>query len=113
MIIAKLYNILEHLISSGVPLHTEMKIGLYVQEGSEARLNILDLNGLVADAQSGVVYLACGDREAPFELHHVDEKQHEWETFVLKVDGSEAIKKSQMKTIGMDGEVLVDVGGIK
>lgn len=91
MIIAKLYNILEHLIANGVPLHTEMKVGLYLEDDNgKMVVNSTDLNGLVADSSANVVYLACGDREVPFELHHTQEKPHEWETFVLMVDGSEA-----------------------
>lgn len=96
MIIAKLYNVLQHLMENGVPLHTEMKVGLYTVSDGEGKLQVLDLEGLVADAETGNVYLACGDRETPFKLHHTGEKSHEWETFVLMVDGSERTESSSL-----------------
>jgi hypothetical protein len=103
MIIAKLYNILQHLMESGVPLHTEIKVGLYSKQDGEATLQALDLNGLVADAETGKVYLACGDRSIPFQLHHTGEKPHDWETFVLMVDGS---GRNELPAIGLDNEIL-------
>lgn len=103
MIIAKLYNVLQHLMENGVPLDTEMKVGLYSARDGEATLQSLDLNGLVADAESGVVYLACGDRKSPFQLHHTGEKPHEWETFVLMVDGS---KRNEFTAIDRGNELL-------
>lgn len=99
MILAKLYNILEHMMSSGVPLDTQIQVGLYSMQNDQASLSVCDINGVVADASSGVVYLACGDRVAPFKIHHTGEKPHEWDTFVLKVDGSEGI--SNLKSIEM------------
>jgi len=109
MIIAKLYNVLQHLMENGVPLHTEMKVGLYSMKNGEATLQTLDLQGLVADSETGQVYLACGNRESPFKLHHTGEKPHEWENFVLMVDGSE---RNEMPSIGMNMQVLeYDDGG--
>lgn len=91
MIIAKLYNILQYLMENGVPLDTEMQVGLYtIETDGQCKLQSLDLNGIVTDGESGMVYLACGDRKAPFELYHTGEKPHEWESFVLTVDGSKA-----------------------
>lgn len=89
MIIAKLYNVLQYLMENGVPLDTEMQVGLYtIEADGQYELQSLDLNGIVTDGESGKVYLACGDRKAPFELYHTGEKPHDWDSFVLTVDGS-------------------------
>lgn len=51
-------------------MHTEIAVGLYSVEDGEATLQALELNGLVADGETGKVYLDCGDRNTPFKLHH-------------------------------------------
>lgn len=84
-------------------MHTEIAVGLYSVEDGEATLQALELNGLVADGETGKVYLACGDRNTPFKLHHTGEKPHKWETFVLMVDGSE---RNELNAIGHENEIL-------
>ena len=92
MILAKLYNILNHLMETGIPLDAKISIGLYQKNGDSDELIVTPINGLVTDLASGNVYIACGDRDVPFTYHNLGEEAHAFDTFLLTCDGSSPVK---------------------
>lgn len=90
-------------MQTGVPLDTDVKIGIYSEKENGSSIEELDVNGVVADAAVGLVFIACGDRKSPYSFYELDGKQpkEKWDTFILKVDRSRPINTEKAKQIGV------------
>lgn len=85
-----------------------MKIGIYSENENGPSIDELDINGVVADAAVGVVYVACGDKKSPYRFYELDGNppKEKWDIFILKVDRSKAINTEKSKQIGVGPKLL-------
>ena len=103
MNLAKMLNICHYFMNKGVPLHTEINIALYKNNENGLSAELFNLEGLIADAETGKVLICVGDKATAFMYHGIEQEPDKYDSFAIIHDDS---VRNGVKLEKIDGNLL-------